>query len=998
MEADITGDKKDGSDWYKGIVTVSKDGFKLTTGNPENGAVWKDELTYRTSDSIEYQMKNQEGYITDVFGAKFQIDVTAPSNVTITVNNNKFTEALNKITFGLFFKKITDVVITAEDETNGSGLDYIEYQVVKMPEDFDADGTWIKGDKFSIDPNTTYIVYARACDKAGNVSSIINSNGIVLYTDAEANTTNVDYVRGTHADADVLVTLNNNTINTVTVVIDGEDVVLKEGTDYKVSDNKITLTGDFLETLEGDEDGIVYKASVSYNPLGKDYVDASGNDAPATTEFTITVKVSDEALTIGEIGKTYDGKPVDAPTVSSVSGRTEGITILYKVQGEDDSTYAKDAPVNAGKYTVKVSIEADSSYASAFATKDFEIKSKEVTLVWSGADSEGHTDADFKFTYSSLNYVVKAEAEGVIDGDKVSVSYAAGSQNDMVNVGDYKAVVEGVSNTNYCLSPNAETEKAWSISCLADDAVADVTGDKIIDTSDWFTGDVTIKKDGYEIIEEGGTWSTELVFTKDTDKGEVKYRLKNREGFITDVKTATYKIDTVSPEAEITVGTNSFKEVISTITFGLFFKDSVDVKITGTDATPGSGIDMVKYQKLAKDEKFDVNGAWTDSDSFSAKANDAFVVYALVSDKAGHKVVINSDGIVVYTDAVAVTESVEYVRSAKAAEQEDKNAEVKLNGNTIKAVFVDGEELPAEAYSVEDGKITLKGSFLNTLEGSKEGTAHKAYVKYNPFGFEVQAGSTNEPATTSFEIVVKKRADVVAITNNITKTYNGKAVKAPKYTVESERTDVVIEYKKASEDETAYTTTAPKKVGSYVVRVSVAEDDNYLAASAEKDFKIKKQTNGGGGGTTPGGNGGNTPGGDDGGNTPGGDGGNTTPGGNGGNTTPAGGNGGNDGNADNGNDGGNAGNNNDANTNNNADGNNDAIDDGNGTVIDENEVPLSDGNGTEITDGEVPLSSGAEKPCCNHWILLGLIILYGAYEAVLAAIRAKKIKDAKEGR
>lgn len=65
-----------------------------------------------------------------------------------------------------------------------------------------------------------------------------------------------------------------------------------------------------------------------------------------------------------------------------------------------------------------------------------------------------------------------------------------------------------------------------------------------------------------------------------------EYYLKETEtGFISDKKTAEFKIDTGLPTGEIKIKDNGFTELLNAITFNYFFKNTVDVTITGADAT-----------------------------------------------------------------------------------------------------------------------------------------------------------------------------------------------------------------------------------------------------------------------------------------------------------------------------------------------------------------------------------------------------------------------------
>src|SRR5690606_34239575 len=90
-------------------------------------------------------------------------------------------------TFGLFFKRNVDVTITADPDL--SGIAKIEYykSLSKLSLDQLAalkSTDWIKAASFSVTPTDKFIVYARFTDNAGNLS-VINSQGVVVYTDAD---------------------------------------------------------------------------------------------------------------------------------------------------------------------------------------------------------------------------------------------------------------------------------------------------------------------------------------------------------------------------------------------------------------------------------------------------------------------------------------------------------------------------------------------------------------------------------------------------------------------------------------------------------------------------------------------------------------------------------------------------------------------------------------------------------------------------------------------
>lgn len=87
-------------------------------------------------------------------------------------------------------------------------------------------------------------------------------------------------------------------------------------------------------------------------------------------------------------------------------------------------------------------------------------------------------------------------------------------------------------------------------------------------------------------------------------------------------------------------------------------------------------------------------------------------VYVRVTDKSGNITVVNSDGVVVYTDVETICDTVDFTLLDKA----DVALDVQLNGNTV-AVLYNGTALIDSAdYALSgDGTITLKNRYLSTL-------------------------------------------------------------------------------------------------------------------------------------------------------------------------------------------------------------------------------------------------------------------------------------------
>lgn len=106
-------------------------------------------------------------------------DYTAPTG-EIKLGTNSWKTFLNNITFGLFFKDTQEVTITATD--NSGELVTIEYLLSdkELTAEELATATFTAySDKFNVEPNNEYVIYAKLSDKTGNIT-YINSNGIVL--------------------------------------------------------------------------------------------------------------------------------------------------------------------------------------------------------------------------------------------------------------------------------------------------------------------------------------------------------------------------------------------------------------------------------------------------------------------------------------------------------------------------------------------------------------------------------------------------------------------------------------------------------------------------------------------------------------------------------------------------------------------------------------------------------------------------------------------------
>ena len=612
-------------------------------------------------------------------------DITPPA-AEIAVGTNKFSSFMNTITFGLFFKKTQTVTVTASDV--GSGLSKAEYLLSETAfEDKDAIvGDWTElaltegTAAFNIEPSRKAYVYLRVTDVSGNIT-VINSDGVVVYTDAEAITEAVSFTKLDGADVSFRVSLNGNT---VAALYNGDAPI--DSADYTVSvDGTVTLKNSYLSALAAGE----YTVRVSYNPLGEEY---RSGDEPAMTSVKLTVgKKTPSIHHVPDDAKNYDGKPIDAPTFNTDSDGAWAVE--YKPAGADDSAYTAAAPKKVGKYIIRITTAETDTCKAAFSTMAFEIKPREVTI--SGvavADKTYDGNANAKITAAGV-------IDGLVDGDKVSIVTGKALYDDK-NVGTGKTVtfydfaLSGEDAANYVLSAQPASTTASIVEYTADGSEYEAN------SNDWINKDFVITaKAGYKLgltDAEDGEWADSLTASEETDNGKLTFFVKNTEtGAISAPVTESYKIDKTAPTGEVKLNERTaFQKFINKITFGLFFKDDVNVKLTAED--DASGVKSVLYfksDKVLTDNEVRAITDWTDNSDFDieAKDMDKFIIYVRIEDNAGNVTFIGSDGATFDTAApeiVGIENGKTYYVTKKVAIDDENLESATLNGESVEEIFL----------------------------------------------------------------------------------------------------------------------------------------------------------------------------------------------------------------------------------------------------------------------------------------------------------------------
>lgn len=488
-------------------------------------------------------------------------------------------------------------------------------------------------------------------------------------------------------------------------------------------------------------------------------------EGSVSKNFTITKK----AVTVSGItaqGKIYDGTAKNILDFNKVviNGLLEGDSLTVNATGTftdakagDNKTVTITGLTLGGKDKENYTLADSGQQTSATAS----IAKLPVKLQWNEK-----TD----FVYNGQEQKVTATVSNAVKDDIFTLSY---ENNTAVSTGVYTARVITLGNDNYTLEGADNISKKWSVSyAVADDA--SLSGTK--GNNGWYVGAVTLTPpEGYKISNDGSTWRD--IFTLNVEgTSNVRYYLRDKDGGITDGKMVEISIDTVAPSGEIRIKDNSFTgRLLNIVNFRYFFSRTVKVNITGTDDT--SGIDTIEYQKVASTADYDKDGVWIKGSSLTADPGEKFIIYARITDNAGHQTIINSDGIVVYTDVAAVSE-MNFTKSSR----KNQDAGLTLNGNTVAEITKDGNRLEAGNYSVINDRLVFNADYLNSLEAGK----HRLVVTYNPLGETFTTGESNgdTPQTTTITLNVKKASLKVSAVPEVTPaTYSSLATLGNDFTL-----------------------------------------------------------------------------------------------------------------------------------------------------------------------------------------------------------------------
>lgn len=241
-----------------------------------------------------------------------------------------------------------------------------------------------------------------------------------------------------------------------------------------------------------------------------------------------------------ELSKTYDGTPVVLNPENVHFNGNGALTIEYKLEDEDDSTYTTTAPTDAGEYIVRARVAGTAEWYGISNTKSFTIMHRILTLsesVYSRKIDQNLESGKFGLecknvqeeTNNTLTWVtveVPAQyrtvgihnmrvGELIVDNPNYMFAIADESNEVRLTVWDAPEFYAGVQETFYI------TDRGTVLNVQIANGTVNI-GDKlhINELGKVFT--VTAMEKGSQAVETATAGDTVGLLTKDVTKDEVK--------------------------------------------------------------------------------------------------------------------------------------------------------------------------------------------------------------------------------------------------------------------------------------------------------------------------------------------------------------------------------------------------------------------------------------------------------------------------------------------
>ncbi|MBR1508687.1 MAG: hypothetical protein IJ619_11880 [Eubacterium sp.] len=493
---------------------------------------------------------------------------------------------------------------------------------------------------------------------------------------------------------------------------------------------------------------------------------------------TATVTVSDTV-----IGTDYE------PVLTTDSDGKDDAVFEYKLKDAEDSDYSEDKPTAAGTYTVRATIPETETYEEAVCYDDFTISKKTGTATVTVPDSKvGETyspslttDSDGK-NDATFEYKLSNDEDSEYSEEK---PVAAGTYTVLATVPETDTYDEVTATDEFTISKNI----AVSTVIVPDTKVGTAYEPTLTTDSDG-------KNDAVFEYKVTGAIDESYTDTKPTAAGSYTVR-------VTVPETDTY--DEVICYDDFEISLNSAGETTVAVPDTVIGTEYAPVLTTDSD-----GKDDAVFEYKLKDAED------TDYSEEKPTAAGTYTVRATVPETDIYEEAICYDD---FTISKKTATSSVIVSDTKVGQTYSPSLTTDSDGKND-AVFeykltADSEEEYSETQPTAAGEYTVRATVPET--DTYEGTACENT-------FTISLNSVGETTVTVPDTVIGTEY-------------------APVLTTDSDgKDDAVFEYKLKDAEDTDYSEDKPAAAGTYTVRATIPETENYEEAVCYDDFTISKKT------------------------------------------------------------------------------------------------------------------------------------------------------------
>lgn len=269
-------------------------------------------------------------------------------------------------------------------------------------------------------------------------------------------------------------TAGKNNIAPISILVAEGDTVISDAADAAAGTVSLTDAGNYTITLSLTDT--------------TNFVWADGGDAER--EFAFTINKANNDLSVTVENWTYDD---GSAVVPSVSGNNSGAAVIYTVTGVTDTSYSQSGswaevkPVNAGQYTLTVSVQETDNYnADTSESVSFTISQKGVTVALA-------SDKEYTYTGAAVNVELTVGDNRVDLADNEYFTVVNGYEG--TDAGSYTATIAWKGNykengaaDDFATAQRSKEVGTWTIDPFAVSLPDELTKTSVYSYNDQFVG------------------------------------------------------------------------------------------------------------------------------------------------------------------------------------------------------------------------------------------------------------------------------------------------------------------------------------------------------------------------------------------------------------------------------------------------------------------------------------------------------------------------------